>query len=330
MMTANRNAWLLLFFFFIYSMYLMNLRPYPFYEHMYLSWNTFDQFSWLSGLQRLVSLFFVTLYFGYLLRKAELQALFHKGFFVFIILLLPVIHSLFFSLEPLASASICANYIGIYLFAFCIRAKYPVDDVLHPLHLLAKCVAILNVIALFFPSISFMLAEHEGRFRGFFLHKNNLGFSCLLLLIVSVYERHRCNKSIISMTPCVLLISILMSGQAAAIFLGSLALVVWVVMTTSVSKRYSLVASHGAWIVACIWIIALIFDFTSADVLDILGRDATLTGRNKIWSFFLSLASQRFFSGYGFQAVFLDTRVLGQLADAGLGFRLGTAHSSYI
>jgi len=64
----------------------------------------------------------------------------------------------------------------------------------------------------------------------------------------------------------------------------------------------------------------------------LLGKDATLTGRTKIWAAVIRLISQRPWIGYGYQAVWTDTSGWGPLAwivkDA--GFKPEHAHNSWL
>ncbi|HRD47089.1 MAG TPA: O-antigen ligase, partial [Caulobacter sp.] len=71
----------------------------------------------------------------------------------------------------------------------------------------------------------------------------------------------------------------------------------------------------------------------AADVfLELLGKDATLTGRTKIWSAVMRQIEQRPWTGYGFAAVWDDKSGWGPLAwitkDA--GFKAQHAHNSWL
>jgi O-antigen ligase len=75
------------------------------------------------------------------------------------------------------------------------------------------------------------------------------------------------------------------------------------------------------------------FAFFASDLLfGLLGKDATLTGRTKIWSAILRQINERPWSGFGYAAIWDETDQWGPLAwitkDA--GFRAHHAHNSWL
>jgi len=64
----------------------------------------------------------------------------------------------------------------------------------------------------------------------------------------------------------------------------------------------------------------------------LLGKDATLTGRTKIWAAVIRLINERPWLGYGYQAVWTDTSLWGPLTRIikEAGFKPDHAHNSWL
>ncbi|MFA7261510.1 MAG: O-antigen ligase [Caulobacter sp.] len=148
---------------------------------------------------------------------------------------------------------------------------------------------------------------------------------------------------------------------AAAAFLAPRRRVLWwifaglalalVLLSTSKTSLVSLILGAGAigfvWVarrgpvsgVAATWaavlgalLLAGFLLFASDVFLEILGKDATLTGRTKIWAAALRQAELRPWTGYGYSAVWDDKSGWGPLAwiTKEAGFKPSHAHNAWL
>lgn len=148
---------------------------------------------------------------------------------------------------------------------------------------------------------------------------------------------------------------------AAAAFLSPRRQVLWwvfaglalalVLLSTSKTSLVSLILGAGAvgfvWVarrgpvsgVAATWaavlgalLLAAFLLFASDVFLEILGKDATLTGRTKIWAAALRQAELRPWTGYGYSAVWDDKSGWGPLAwiTREAGFKPSHAHNAWL
>jgi O-antigen ligase len=189
------------------------------------------------------------------------------------------------------------------------------------------------VVCLAVPRIGVMTELFPGAWRGLWREKNGLGGNMAFGF-------------------CVLSAAALLNPQRARLWwtFAFLALVL-VLMSTSktslVSLMLGVVALAFAWIArrgpamgtAATWtgvtgivLLGAFILFASDVFFAILGKDATLTGRTKIWSAVMREIEDRPWLGYGYQAVWGDKTGWGPFAwiSKNAGFQAQHAHNSWL
>ncbi|MCU4181135.1 O-antigen ligase family protein [Bosea sp. BH3] len=141
---------------------------------------------------------------------------------------------------------------------------------------------------------------HAGNWRGVFIHKNSLGQTCAMIAVLALFA-DRASVSVFTKWSVfglmVLLILLSASGSARVILIAAPVIVIFYVFFPRWMHSFILMAFA---------ILALFLYFFIADILSLLGRDATLTGRTVLWELALSYISEKLFIGYGFMAPYSD------------------------
>lgn len=202
---------------------------------------------------------------------------------------------------------------------------------------LAACFAGLIVlsaaVALLLPSMGVMHELFPGAWRGVWNEKNALGgnmaFGFVVLAAAAILNPPRAR----------------LWGAFAVLALGL------VLMSTSKTSLVSLLLGAGALVfvilarrgpaagVAMVWLAVVMVGlgaalalFASDVVFEVLGKDATLTGRTRIWSAAMRQIAERPWTGFGYGAVWDETGAWGPLAwikhDA--AFTPKHAHNSWL
>lgn len=189
------------------------------------------------------------------------------------------------------------------------------------------------ITAILFPSIGRMQDLFPGAWRGLWMEKNALGnniamgFPLLCAAGMMVPKRRWLWWGVAALGLGLVLLSTSKTSLISAM-LGVLAIAfVAVVRRGPVSS----VAATWAAILAVV-LLACFVIFASDVFLGLLGKDATLTGRTKIWSAVIRQAELRPWTGYGYAAVWDDTSPRGPLAwiTKEAGFRARHAHNSWL
>lgn len=217
-------------------------------------------------------------------------------------------------------------------FAWSFASRYSLDEQLECIRYALLVLLISSLIlGLLFPEYGLMHGEFEGAWRGAFTHKNGLGRVSLLGLVVfgSIISRRERRKSvdIFGFIASALLL-ILSTSRSPLVEL--LVIISLVPLFRSFRKQgslflvYVLGASSAALIVA-------VWGYSHLDkILELLGRDATMSGRTALWFAVLSFISQRPWLGYGFGAFWQGMNGNSAFISLALNWQVPHAHDGYL
>jgi exopolysaccharide production protein ExoQ len=167
---------------------------------------------------------------------------------------------------------------------------------------------------------------HVGNWRGVFSHKNILGASASTGLFVFLFFPRLMDVSFRFRLICIVAaIACLGFAQSAGSWLGFCVLLVYysMIKTIRVSKVLLALILFGLSVLAF-----LAFTYLSSDLLAVIGRDATLTGRTEIWSVVLDAIWQQPILGSGYYAAtadFIKPLLLGLIGSAAVD-----SHNGYL
>lgn len=140
-------------------------------------------------------------------------------------------------------------------------------------------------------------AVHAGAWRGIYLHKNHLGHTAAMHAAALLFaSRAVLPWQLLRLGMLALFVALIFKSGSASPFAILLAapLIVWVEVYLSQVLRLMALA----YLSACL----IIFATMPEAILELLGRDATLTGRTRIWSFAYDSILQQPVTGYGYMS----------------------------
>jgi exopolysaccharide production protein ExoQ len=202
---------------------------------------------------------------------------------------------------------------------------------------LAATFAILAVLSLFaglfLPSIGRMTDIFPGSWRGLWPEKNafgsNMAQGVVICAAAALLNPTRAGRWWGATVLCLLMLLMSTSKTSlVAMMLGAGAIgLVWMV------RRGPVAGVAATWTALVGITLVAAFAFFASDVLfGLLGKDATLTGRTKIWGGVMRQINERPWTGFGYAAIWDETDKWGPLAwitkDA--GFRAHHAHNSWL
>jgi O-antigen ligase len=202
---------------------------------------------------------------------------------------------------------------------------------------LAAAFALLAVACLlaglFDPPFGRMQTLFPGAWRGVWIEKNTLGSNMTIGAMTCAAAAVLQPRRALLWWPCValcLLLVLLSTSRTSlvACALGGCGLgLVWIVQRGPVGRTI------GTWGAVVAAIAAGMVLLVGSDVvLAALGKDATLTGRTKIWAAVMGQIQERPWLGYGYGAVWSDPSPWTPLARIvrEAGFRPAHAHNSWL
>lgn len=158
---------------------------------------------------------------------------------------------------------------------------------------------------------------HAGLWRGVFGHKNQLGAAASTSVFIFLFFRRLISASVGFQVMCIVAaIACLIFAQSVGswVALGMLVVYYFLLRTAPVSRNLLLLIVFGVSALAF-----TVFSFYSADLVVIVGRDATFTGRADIWRIVLEAVWQKPLLGFGYYAGtadFMRPLLQGQLFSA--------------
>jgi exopolysaccharide production protein ExoQ len=168
--------------------------------------------------------------------------------------------------------------------------------------------------------------NHAGQWRGVFTHKNHLGAAASIGVFVFLFFRQLVRVPLGFLVICaVAAMACLIFAQSAGAWLALCVLLVYYylirVLPVSGSILVLILVAVGA-------LAFTTFSFFSDDLVGVVGRDMTFTGRTYIWRVVLDAIWQRPILGYGYFAATAD--FMRPLLIVQVGSPAVDAHNGYL
>ena len=253
---------------------------------------------------------------------------------VLIVILWIVAASVIWSITPAESlrrvvALIMTTLGGVVIAA---RWRWPgLAEVIATAHAILAAVSLMAVVAV--PHFGVMHELFPGAWRGLWTEKNTLGINMTIGFVAcaaaGLLEPRR--RRLWTAAACLCFVLLLGSTSKTSLvscLLGGCGLVLVVIVRRGPVGK--IVGTYAAVAAALLLGLGLL---TASDLfLAVLGKDATLTGRTKIWAGVMNRIQERPWLGYGYEAVWTDTDPWAPLAwiTKQSGFRAYHAHNSWL
>ncbi|GAB4470253.1 MAG: polysaccharide biosynthesis protein HfsI [Elainellaceae cyanobacterium] len=216
-----------------------------------------------------------------------------------------VLLSFFWSEIPSRTLSRSISFTGSTLLGVYFATRYTLKQQLQLLGWTFGLVVGLSLIyALLLPKYGIMGGVHAGAWRGIYTHKNNFGKMMTLssvvftLLLMSGQKQKLWFSLGLGLSVMLLLLS---TSKGALVNVMAM----WAAIAVCRLFRlqyHLLVISLGSIAVAAGGASLWLLDNLESIVVDVLGKDLTLTGRTDLWITVLEMIEQRPWLGYGYQA----------------------------
>ncbi|MBF0458251.1 MAG: O-antigen ligase family protein [Nitrospirae bacterium] len=213
---------------------------------------------------------------------------------------------------PLVTLRESIEFTGLTLFGLYMVMRFTSEEQHKLMAITLGIIAIFSVItAVLLPKYGIMQwhpygENHPGAWRGVFGHKNSLGlysnFCLIVFLLLNVRElKHRIIKwGIIMLSFCLSILS--KSGGATLIMLIVICLIPF--YKTFHNHIYIRIISYCSAIIV-ISVVSTLLLLKLDSFLNLMGKDATLTGRDCLWKGTLGMLERRPLLGYGYGGFWL-------------------------
>ena len=236
-------------------------------------------------------------------------SLFSKNIALVFLTMLAVLSTVW-SIAPIASLYAGVALTGCLFTAAIIRIHYNDVEIYSLLNRVALFLAVSSLlVVLLLPDAGIMGGMHEDRWRGVFAHKNALARCMALGLIISLislfYARKPKVKLALIVFSAIYLVVLIATGSASNLVVVTLAVAAWLL----IAALRSLIASTSYSLLPMLLLIGAAGIFIASDyawLLELLGRDITLTGRTLIWTASVAAIEDAPVLGYGHSVFWRD------------------------
>lgn len=241
--------------------------------------------------------------------------------------------SALWSIHPDITIRRSLSYANTMAVALYIIAAFRGDDSIKVLSYSLAISAVGSIaFVIIFPRLGIHQASFlEGNWRGVFIHKNGFGEAMAIAVFTKLYLLGgRVGSRIWNIFWLCVFSGLLILSQSgtqlvtASLYLSAFFLyIAWL--------QHKLLGYAFACLTAFILVavgVALAVD--PGSVLDLLGKDPTLTGRTEIWAVVLQLIAQKPLFGWGYAAMFIPGDSITYWTAEQLGANLPHAHNSWL
>ncbi|MHC8327429.1 O-antigen ligase family protein [Pseudomonas sp. LB1P83] len=266
--------------------------------------------------------------FFFIRNKVFLSKTFYRSNFFLLVFMLCVIASIGWSHDPMLSFKRFIAMLSVVFFAGFIAYNYPLEKITFMLGCAIGVAALIGLmLAVVMPDVAFLSGGiRDGAFKGIFAEKNagaRLNAIAILLLLPMIRQRNRWALFCSFFS----LIAILLAQSATGVAL---------IISGTVSYWYflTLIRLHinrSQWLffgcTLVFLLVCLLLYSHVAWLLEIAGRDPSLTDRTMIWELLAPFVDEQWLKGYGFGAFWASPDASAFITRWGY---IGNAHSGYM
>jgi exopolysaccharide production protein ExoQ len=250
--------------------------------------------------------------------------------FWFDLLMILVIVSISWTGYPLLTIRKIIGILGTTLFGFYFASRFPITESLKLTNFAFCIMAILSLITgIILPHYGVMAGQHEGAWRGIFIHKNILGRMMSMYTIMAYSLLRICKNKVYLWHILLAICLVILSKSASAIIITALLLMFGHFLKIQKLPLPLVIFLTGIFIIL-IFGISVYVSENFDTLLTSFGKDATLTGRTELWGELFKMIAVHPILGYGYGGFWTGGIGESAIVDAVTGWSVAHAHNGYI
>ncbi|MFJ4496998.1 O-antigen ligase family protein [Pseudomonas atacamensis] len=266
--------------------------------------------------------------FFFIRHKVFLSKTFYRQNLFLLLFLGCVAASISWSSEPMLSFKRFVALLSVVFFAGFIAWRYSLERIAFLFGCVIGAAALVGLIfAVIRPDIAFISGGiRDGAFRGVFAEKNagaRLNAIAILLLLPMIRQRNP--MAMLYGLFALIAIGLAQSATAIALIVAGTASYAYFITLIRLRINRSLLAFTAATLV--FFLLCGVLYANYAMLLELVGRDPSLTDRTLIWELLQPLIDAQFLKGYGFGAFWASADADAFITRWGY---IGNAHSGYV
>jgi len=252
-----------------------------------------------------------------------------RGQALLVLLIAFTIASTLWSVAPSVSFIRSVSLVPPTLFGVFLALRFDTRDLLHiVLRSLRLCFLLSLALVLVVPSIGISAPPHDEAWRGIFAHRNTLGMMCYInfVVIAALASERRAWRSPVLYMDAALTVLLLYGSGSKTPVLVIVTILAMLTLLYSIRRSAVLFVPHALLVFASATMLILNFEA----LLQLIGREPTLSGRALLWQTIWLAIQNKFLLGYGFDAFWANTMGPVQYVWQTIGWQPTEAHSLYL
>jgi exopolysaccharide production protein ExoQ len=236
------------------------------------------------------------------------------------------------SISPEDTLRRSAALVMTILFALYLAARFDHPAQLRLLGIALTIAVMLGLAAaVVWPEVAIMHEQHPGALRGLFTNKNAFGHMAALdvIVLIACWVAEPNRRGTIGIAMSTALVALLLSESLAAALTVVAAAVAGLIVAGLRPHRGG--SAHAAMLASVVILAMVVVAIViSWNLLALVERDPTLTGRTTLWAETWEFIRERPMLGYGYGAFWSEASDPVAKLDQALGWLVPSAHNGYI
>lgn len=247
-------------------------------------------------------------------------------------LLIPLF-SVFWSIAPDVTARRGIALLGTSLFAMYLAFALPVERVIRILAVVYAITTIGSIIVIAaLPAYgTHQFGEYVGLWRGLYAQKNTFGATmAMAAFVIFLCPKYTSRERLLGRIFVVLCLFLMLMSQSRAAWI-SFACVCVVAMAVWRASGRGPKTSVKIFLLTLSSIVVGVVIFKNAiPLLELIGKDPTLTGRTDVWALALDRAADRPVLGFGYRAYWIEGNKIRLMATESWADHINHGHNTYL
>ena len=268
-----------------------------------------------------------------ILARVERFVYFCKNNLIIIGFLLIPLFSVFWSIAPDVTARRGVALIGTSLFAMYLAFALSVERVIRILAVVYAITAIGSVLIIaILPAYgTHQFGEYAGLWRGLYAQKNEFGATmAMAVIVIFLCPKYTSRERLLGRIFVVLCLLLLVMSESRAALISFSCVCAIALAVQRASGRGSKTSVKAFLLIVTSIIVGMIVLKNAGPILEMIGKDPTLSGRTDVWALALDRAADRPLLGFGYRAYWIEGNKARLMAEESWADNINHGHNTYL
>jgi len=268
-----------------------------------------------------------------ILARIEKFIHFSKRNAIIIAFLLVPVFSIFWSIAPEVTARRGIALLGTSLFGMYLAFALSAERVIRILAVVYAITAVASLIVIVvLPTYgTHQYGEYVGLWRGLYAQKNEFGGTmAMAVIVIFLCPKYTLHERFLSRIAVLLCLFLMVMSESRAAWISFASVCVIALALRYASGRGVKTGIQIGLLVMISIIVGAILVKNMVPLLELIGKDPTLSGRTDVWGLALDRAADRPVLGYGYRAYWIEGNKIRLQPTEGWADYINHGHNTYL